>query len=390
MELTAEQIRNFRLRSHHLDRQYDRKKIMEAAGACGMQNTPPGAWEHAMYNRIPKLSKEAMEQYLYKERSLLQAWSFRGAPVVFPAADSAVFLSSLIPEGEEPWIYTAGITEALSFLQMDFTEILELLLQVIPRLDQAEILSKTALDQTLADWILPLLPKEKRLRWNQPSMYGSPDKQTVGGAAVSFLLRPCSFLGMVVFGERRGNSPVFTSARNWLGYIPEREACGKELVRRFLHCYGPSTADALASWLGCSGRQGRRLWSTVSEEIIPVSAEGKKAFLLSEDRERILTPVPLERELLLLGGHDPYLDQRDRTVLQPDRSLHRQIWRMVTNPGTVVYRGEIVGIWTSRKKGDGLEIRVSRWKEGGSREEIGCLAEEYASFRQLKLLQLEL
>ena len=50
--------------------------------------------------------------------------------------------------------------------------------------------------------MLPVLPAEKRDLWNQPSMYGSPDKQTVGGAVVSFLLRPCAFMGLVVFGRR--------------------------------------------------------------------------------------------------------------------------------------------------------------------------------------------
>lgn len=33
----------------------------------------------------------------------------------------------------------------------------------------------------------------------------APDRrQTVGGVAVSFLLRPCSFASLVVFGKRRG------------------------------------------------------------------------------------------------------------------------------------------------------------------------------------------
>ena len=54
----------------------------------------------------------------------------------------------------------------------------------------------------LAERVADLLPPERRARWNYPSMYGSPDKQTVGGAAVSFLLRPCAFGGQVVFGQR--------------------------------------------------------------------------------------------------------------------------------------------------------------------------------------------
>jgi len=183
-ELNVEQIRNFRLRSHHLDRAYQKTDISELAGACGLQNSPPGAWETALYNRVPDCSLSDMEDLLYEEKSLLQAWSLRGVPTVFPASESEAFLSALIPKEDETWIYTAGISLALDFLQMTFDESLELLKQVIPQLDGHTLVSKTTLDQTLAQWILPLLPPEKRDLWNRPSMYGQPDKQTVGGSRI--------------------------------------------------------------------------------------------------------------------------------------------------------------------------------------------------------------
>ena len=118
-ELNLEQIRNFRLHSHHLDAFYTKEDLIAAAGACGMQNSPPGAWETALYNRIPSCSQEDMNRFLYQERCLLQAWSLRGAPVVFPEEESDVFLSALIPQEDEPWIYTQGISLALDFLHAD-------------------------------------------------------------------------------------------------------------------------------------------------------------------------------------------------------------------------------------------------------------------------------
>jgi len=392
-ELHVEQIRNFRLHSHHLDAEDQQTGPAELVGACGMQNTPPGAWETALYNRAGRLTLREMERMLYEERSLLQAWSFRGTPVVFPAAESEVFLSALMAEDGEPWIYTAGIGLALDFLQMPFDDLFILLKQVMPHLDGTSIESKTSLDQTLADRMLPLLPSDKQALWNQPSMYGSPDKQTVGGAVVSFLLRPCAFSGLVVFGERNGTSPSFTSFKNWTGRaLTPGDKAAKTLVRKFLHCYGPGTVDGFVSWLGCSGKQGRRLWSVVSDEIEPVEAMGKKAWILSDDRKRLFSPAPLRRELILLGGHDPYLDQRDRTVLQQDRSLHRQIWKTVANPGAVLYRGEIVGIWTGKKQRTGMEIKISLWSDLRRQQlmQLRELAEQYAAFRDLKLLRVEL
>ncbi|WP_320967503.1 winged helix DNA-binding domain-containing protein [Hungatella hathewayi] len=398
-EPSIEQIRIFRLRSHHLDAVYPKSEADRLAGACGMQNTPPGAWETALFNRAPDCILSDMEHLLYEQKTLLQAWSYRGTPVVFPVTESGAFLSALIPAEPEPWIYTQGIALALDFLEMDFDSLLEMLKQVIPQLDDHVIVSKSSLDQTLAGWMTPLIPVQKRELWNQPSMYGSPDVQTVGGAVVSFLLRPCALCGLVVFGKRDGISPTFTSFKNWTGspLPPDRDA-KKKLVRKYLHCYGPATADMFAGWLGCSGKQGRRMWNTISEEMEPVTVFGKKAFILSEDRERLFAPASftrnhpgdLQRDLLLLGGHDPYLDQRDRAVLQPDKTLQKQIWKLVTNPGAVVYRGEVIGIWTTKKKAKGMDIKITLWNKAAGKTPLQNLAEEYAAFRQQALINLEI
>ena len=395
------QIRMFRLHSHHLDREYGKSDLFDIAGACGLQNSPPGAWETALFNRIPDYSPADMEELLYRKKTLLQAWSLRGAPVVFPASECDAFLTALTAKEDEPWIYTRGISAALDFLQMDFEELFLLLKRVIPRLDGGMITSKSDLDQTLAGWMEPFLADDKRVLWNRPSMYGDPDRQTVGGAVVSFLLRPCAFEGLVVFGERDGATPTFTSRINWLGKTQtavengtgesgaSNGAAGK-LVRKFLHCYGPATANMFAVWLGCSGKQARRMWKTVSEEMEAVTVSGKKAFILSCDRDKFLSPAPLQRELLLLGGHDPYLDQRDRLVLQPDRTLHSRIWKLVTNPGAVVYRGEVSGVWTGKKSSKGMEIKVSLWRDFPGRQKLAGLAEAYAAFRGQELSGLEL
>ncbi|MFQ8898880.1 MAG: DNA glycosylase AlkZ-like family protein [[Clostridium] scindens] len=238
--------------------------------------------------------------------------------------------------------------------------------------------------------MLPFLPARKQDLWNQPSMYGDPNRQTVGGAVVSFLLRPCSFHGLVVFAKRQKTTPAFTSYKNWVGHpMQVRADAPQRLVRKFLHCYGPATLDMFIRWLGCSNSQGKRLWKAVEEEMEPVLALGKKAFILSSDRERLFSPSPLQKELLFLGGHDPYLDQRDRLILQPDKSLHRKIWQLVANPGAIIYRGEIVGIWNSRKKGKGMDIKAALWDTHIRRQDILVLAEEYAAFRQQAVAGIE-
>lgn len=392
MELSIQKIRLFRLQAHHLDVRREKNYSSNIVGACGMQNTPPGAWETALFNRVSNCSLTDMNALLSSEKSLLQAWSFRGAPVVFPVGESNAFLSALIPEEGEDWIYTRGITGALDFLQMSFVELLDKLKEVVPGLYDKTIESKSTLDQTLAEWMIPLLPEGKHDLWNSPSMYGHPDIQTVGGAVVSFLLRPCSFLGFVVFGERNGISPTFTSYKNWVGHtLKDDKDAVKKLTRKFLHCYGPTTADEFANWLGCSGKQARRMWKSIADETLPVSVDGKKVFILEDDKDLLFAPPKPERKLIMLGGHDPYLDQRDRHILLDNKALQKKVWKTVTNPGVVLQCGEIIGIWTSKKKGKGIEIKMNLWNEDTDlKQDLRDLAEGYAVFREQKLIGIDI
>ena len=194
MNITSAQIHSYRLTIHNLNKKIPADRLLEAAGICGLQNSPPGAWETAMFNRLEGCTLNLLHDALYQSKTLIQAWGYRGVPVVFPTAESDIFLSPLIAsEGEQPWIYTRGITMALDFLQLSFDDLLARTKEAAAYLDTNTIQSKEALDRTLAEIMQSRLPEEKRVLWSAPSMYGTPDRQTVGGAAVSFNLRPCSY-----------------------------------------------------------------------------------------------------------------------------------------------------------------------------------------------------
>lgn len=388
MELSARQIRAHRLRAHHLDQKYPFGELLTVAGSCGLQNSPPGAWETAAFCRLKNCTLPQLYQALYQKKELLQAWSIRGVPLIFPTADSDVFLSALIAqEGEEPWIYTKGIGLALDHLGMSFAELLPLVEEAAKYLEHHTIRSKEELDRVLAQLIAEQLPAQKQSLWNAPSMYGAPDRQTVGGAAVSFLLRPCSFKGLVVFGEREGISPTFTSPLRWLGHKLVPSAQGEaELARRFLHAYGPATPRAFADWLGSTPAQTKRLWQQIEEELEPVTAAGKKAFILQADRESFRR-ADTEESLLLLGPHDPYLDIRDRAILLEDTAAQRQVWRTVGNPGVILKSGKIIGIWKTRTQREKLSVTTTLWQPLSAPEqrELERQMEGYASFRGLAL-----
>lgn len=270
---------------------------------------------------------------------------------------------------------------------MSFAELLPLVESAAEYLEDHTIKNKEELDRVLAQLIAEQLPAQKQSLWNAPSMYGSPDRQTVGGAAVSFLLRPCSFKGLVVFGEREGISPTFTSPLHWLGHKLAPSAQGTaELARRFLHAYGPATPRAFADWLGSTPAQAKRLWLQIEEELEPVTAASKKAFILQSDRESFRC-ADTEEALLLLGPHDPYLDIRDRAILLEDTAAQRQVWRTVGNPGVILKGGKIIGIWKTRTQREKLSVTTTLWQPLSIPEqrELEKQLEGYAIFRGLAL-----
>lgn len=395
MDISYAQIRSYRLHIHNLDKKISPDRLLDAAGVCGLPNSPPGAWETAMYNRIEGCTLDLLHDALYQKKTLLQAWSYRGVPVVFPTAESDIFLTPLIAaEGEQPWIYTRGITLALDFLQLSFEDLLDRMKEAIKYLDFHTVQSKETLDQTLADIMEQELPTEKQVLWRAPSMYGSPDRQTVGGAAVSFLLRPCSFSSLVVFGIREGISPTFTSFKNWIGQEPVRTPePEKALVRKFLHCYGPTSKANFMDWLGCSPKQAGRLWDCIAEEMVPVTVEKKKYWVLADDLDALLSLEKRETadaedgRLLLLGAHDPYLDIRDRSVILEQKELHKNVWKTVANPGVILKDGRIAGIWKPKTAAGKLDISVELFEpmSGDEKRILKRLAEKYASFRLLAL-----
>ena len=135
--VTPEQVISYRLQVHNqtkpLPTTVNDADLLQAASVCGLQNSPPGAWEIAMFNRLHNGTKERLHAAIYQRKSLLQAWSLRGVPLIFPTAEAPAFLAALQAQPEEqPWIYTRGITLALEHLQMSFEQLLPLVQTAAP------------------------------------------------------------------------------------------------------------------------------------------------------------------------------------------------------------------------------------------------------------------
>jgi hypothetical protein len=122
--IEREQALSFRLDSHHLARRLPSASLLLAAGVCGVQNTPPGSAALSLHARVDGLAPRDIQQALWSDKSLLQAWSMRGAPYVFPANDRFIFTRGLLPLDEESIrAFIPGVVPALERIGIRATEV---------------------------------------------------------------------------------------------------------------------------------------------------------------------------------------------------------------------------------------------------------------------------
>jgi hypothetical protein len=366
----------FRLKSQHLTKRLSLDSLLQAAGACGIQETPPGSAVLSLHARVAGLTPDAVFEALAVEKSLVQMWSLRGAPYLFPTCDAPVFTTGLLPEDEESLrFFILGIEQALSRIGMTATEVVERTAVALHDvLDHRVLANKQRLDNELACQVALQLTAGQLAAWQTPSPYGP--NQSLGEALVSFALRPLSLQGLIAFAPRRNNEASFVRTDQWLGQsLPEASTESRaELVRRYLHCFGPSTPEAFAQWAGITPAQANRMWRLVEGELAEVNFGSQKPWLNQEDVPLLISP-PSPMGVRLLPPHDPYLALRDRATLVPDKAIHRAIWRRSGNPGVVLADGELVGTWRPEKRGSRLSVTVELFAPVSAQLRSECEAE---------------
>jgi hypothetical protein len=171
---------------------------------------------------------------------------------------------------------------------------------------------------------------------------------------------------------------------------PDPPAARAELVRRFLHCYGPSTPQRFAEWTARSLRDAKAAFELIAGDLVEVHVAEGQAWLLSSDQKAIESP-PRPSGVRLLPVQDPFLQQRDRTLLLEDERARRRLWRPVRGPGAVLATGEIVGAWQARKAGSRLQVSVETFRRLPVRVRamVEEEAERLAPFRGVHSAQVE-
>jgi hypothetical protein len=155
-------------------------------------------------------------------------------------------------------------------------------------------------------------------------------------------------------------------------------------IRNYLRFLGPGTPNDVAAFLDAPVTEVKAHWP---EDAVEVSIDGGRGWILDHERGGDHN-ADLVR---LLGGFDLFLQGKDRQLLVPDKSRHKQLWPVLGRPGAVLFGVEIVGTWRPKAAGRTFTLRLDPWGKITKvvRDRIEDEAERLASHRGLVLTGIE-
>ena len=134
-----------------------------------------------------------------------------------------------------------------------------------------------------------------------------------------------------------------------------------ELLRRYLHVFGPGTAEAFADWAGVSSAQARAAFAAAESSLLRVRTPIGDGWILAADEAAFRAPpVPASPVRLLPSGDTFFLLQgANRELLVPDAGRRAMLWTPRVWPGAVLVAGEVVGTWRRAQ----TVVTVDPWKK---------------------------
>jgi hypothetical protein len=328
--VSREQILAFRAAAQSLGRRRPATELGDVAGACGVQDTPPGNADVSLAARLDLPGPVVADAVA--RRDLVLAWSLRGAPHLFPVDDIALFTLGARPADDTLAALWGEPRHALAEVEKAIVAVLGT--EPAPKGEVSAAVT-AALPAELAPWCAACKAHHPR----------------------ESVFRATPLLGRIVLA---GTAPVLLArARTWLGADArgDVEALRTELLRRYLHCYAPTTSSHFAEWAGIAKPDARQRWATSADTLVPVRA-ARKAFVLEEDLD-VLERPPAPTGVRLIPAKDAFVQARDRDVLFPDPAHRKAVFPTLGGPGVVLHDALPVGTWRGAAKGRRYEVTVS-------------------------------
>ena len=135
----------------------------------------------------------------------------------------------------------------------------------------------------------------------------------------------------------------------------------RELARRYLRVFGPTTADSFARWAGVSRRAAAATFASLDRSLVPARSPLGDGWLLAADEQGLRSAQTAPAAARLLPSGDAYflLDGAERELLVPDAERRAQLWTPRVWPGALLVEGEIRGTW---RRAQGT-VRIDPWSD---------------------------
>ena len=371
------ELTRFYLQNHQLAWQAKETDIVAVVGkVCGLHSQLPMTPYYSLWNRIRNFEPEMLDRLLYTEKSLVKAWFMRGTLHIIPSTDLPVYHKAL----RRMWFDHHG----RYMNDPGWPSAEERKKKLYPKIKES-LLKRPLSRKELRSRIQVLLGSESHPYERLFSAWGG-------------ILKETSYLGLTVHAEPCGRESCFTRLDKWLPNVNldrcDEETARRQLLEKYLHSYGPATAQDFACWSGILTSETNKIIEEARNlKQIELENSNAELWMLKEDF-KTLERIDLETEVppKLLPKYDSYLmghKNRSRIILQ---EMLQKVYRPVVGEvaATVLINGRIVGTWTSKKTKRTLKIFVKPLETltEGNLKSLKPVAEELADFIGVKEAQV--
>jgi hypothetical protein len=289
LQLTRQQILAFRRRVGGLEERVPKSaESLRRAAWAGLQDSMPRAALLSLHARI-----EGVEPSTWEDPSLAQLWGPRYSTYVVPKRDFALFSLARLPEDAKGR-------------------------------QRAELMAER----------LHAHLQGRRMT----------DREAGKALGIGNAMRYAATTGTVAIRWEGARAPeIWTVAAPTIHAADAR----RELARRYLHIFGPTTAEAFARWAGISRRSGTAAFASLEGSLLPVRSPLGDEWLLVDDEPAMRAAGTGAAPARLLPSGDPYflLHGADRELLVPRADQRERLWTSRVWPGALLVEGEIRGTW---------------------------------------------
>ncbi len=271
IRVSREQALAFRLSGHHLAKREPLESLEKVAAACGVRNTPPGSAALGLLARLDGLTPEDFDAALDAKGELVEVLSVRISPLLAPRRDVDVFTTGALPRTD------ASLESSLVNFKAALKDAM-----VTPA--EGLELAVSAANDALADGGLTRGELSAAITQKLPE----PLTAWCPGCKVHHvpetLFRLVGVHGAFVI-SRQGKQSTYVRADRVLGKRRKSNATKvrAELLRRYMRCFGPSTAADFGAWVGIPASEAKEDWDRLADDLVEVDLNGRQAWILTDD-----------------------------------------------------------------------------------------------------------